>query len=610
MKKAPFLVLRLSLQDLRHEWILTLCMILAIAAIIAPLLVLLGLKNGVINTLRDRLVQDPVNREIRPLQTLQLTEDWFAQWQKDARVAFVLPTILRGSSVMRIYHPEDEQKNAILDLVPTAEGDPLLLENGAAIPKAGEVVLSHQASVELNIALGATVTAEITRQRQNRRESEKLTFKVSGILDPRADSLPRLYAPFDLVVAVERYREGRAVPEYGWSGEDSQPTLEFSQALLITTQPLSAIQENQLTIGTGFGRSQSFSREAFAQQFGFSPPENLSLYRLESIGSTLQNSNLQRTSQRLRGVRHLLLPLLPEVTLILEKDGQKQHLSAIGWSLAAEEQALLGLPPLPWSNSNKGEALRQMAVPGVQDPETRTTVVITADGPHTLTFPAQTHSQNFSTKTLIPLELAAILLENQKVAIRFIPEQEQWLKETTLYRGFRLYAKRIEDVPSLYAEFSAKNIPVSTEIQAIARVQLLDQSLTKIFWLIVFVGIAGGAAALLASLYASVERKKRDIGILRLMGLHKMEVFRFPLYQSAVIATGAVFLASLGFLLLSQVLNQLFSEGLRMGEKISTLAPWYFIAAWLLTVAISNLSALLAAWRSTQIEPSEAIRDE
>ncbi len=609
MKKAPFLVLRLSLQDLRHEWILTLCMILAIAAIIAPLLVLLGLKNGVINTLRDRLVQDPVNREIRPLQTLQLTEDWFVQWQNDDRVAFVLPTILRGSSVMRIYHPEDEQKNGILDLVPTAESDPLLLENGAAIPKAGEVVLSHPASVELNIALGDTITAEVTRQRQNRRESEKLTLKVSGILDPRADSLPRIYAPFDLVAAVERYREGRAVPEYGWSGEDSQVTLEFSQAVLITTKPLTAVQENQLTIGTGFGRSQSFSREAFAQQLGFSPPENLAFYRLESIGSSLQMSNLQRTSQRLRGVRHLLLPLLPEVALTVEKDGQVQNLSAIAWSFSPEDQAVLGLPPLPWTTASKGAALRQLAVPAQEEAAT-TTVNLSVYGAKPLTFPVQAHSQSFSDKTLIPLELAAILLEQQKVAIRFIPEEEQWLKETTLYRGFRLYAKRIEDVPSLYADFSANNIPVSTEIQAIARVQLLDQSLSKIFWLIVIVGIAGGAAALLASLYASVERKKRDIGILRLMGLHKMEVFRFPLYQSAVIATGAVLLASLGFVLLSQVLNQLFSEGLRLGEKISTLAPWYFVAAWLLTVVISKISALLAAWRSTQIEPSEAIRDE
>lgn len=609
MKKAPFLVLRLSLQDLRHEWILTLCMILAIAAIIAPLLVLLGLKNGVINTLRDRLVQDPVNREVRPLQTLQLTDDWFMQWQNDPRVAFVLPTILRGSSVMRIYHPDDEQKNGIIDLVPTAEGDPLLLENGAAIPQAGEIVLSQQASVELNIALGDTITAEITRQRHNRRESEKLRLKVSGILDARADSLPRLYAPFALVAAVERYREGRAVPEYGWPGEDSQPPLEFSQAILLTTTPLTAVQENQLTISTGFGRSEQWPREAFAEIFGFMPPENLSLYRLESIGSTLQNSNLQRTSQRLRGVRHLLLPLLPEVALTVEQDGQTQNLQAIGWSFTPEEQALLGLPPLPWSRDNAGAALRQLALP-TAEPRTPASVQVQVAGAKVLTFPAEAHGQSFSAKTLIPLELAAILLAQQKVAIRFIPEQEQWLKAETLYRGFRLYAQRIEDVPSLYADFSAAGIPVQTEIQAIARVQLLDQSLTKIFWLIVIVGIAGGAAALLASLYASVERKKRDIGILRLMGLHKMEVFRFPLYQSAVITSGAVLLASLGFLLLSQVLNQLFSEGLRMGEKISTLSAWYFIAAWLLTVFIGKISALLAAWRSTQIEPSEAIRDE
>ena len=53
----------LAVADLRHEWILNLCMILALAAVLAPLLLLLGLKHGTITTLRDRLVEDPVNRE-------------------------------------------------------------------------------------------------------------------------------------------------------------------------------------------------------------------------------------------------------------------------------------------------------------------------------------------------------------------------------------------------------------------------------------------------------------------------------------------------------------------------------------------------------------------
>lgn len=62
----------LALADLRHEWLLNLCMVLALAAVLTPLLLLLGLKNGVVETMRERLVQDPIYRELKPQETLNL----------------------------------------------------------------------------------------------------------------------------------------------------------------------------------------------------------------------------------------------------------------------------------------------------------------------------------------------------------------------------------------------------------------------------------------------------------------------------------------------------------------------------------------------------------
>ncbi|MDR2725205.1 MAG: hypothetical protein LBC90_03890, partial [Candidatus Adiutrix sp.] len=52
------LIWRLVLADLRHEWLLSLCMILAIASILTPLLILLGLKYGTIETFRHRLLEN------------------------------------------------------------------------------------------------------------------------------------------------------------------------------------------------------------------------------------------------------------------------------------------------------------------------------------------------------------------------------------------------------------------------------------------------------------------------------------------------------------------------------------------------------------------------
>ena len=59
-------VFRCAMADLMHEWPLTLCVILSIAAILLPLAVLYGLKFGVISVLEERLRNDPRSRELRP----------------------------------------------------------------------------------------------------------------------------------------------------------------------------------------------------------------------------------------------------------------------------------------------------------------------------------------------------------------------------------------------------------------------------------------------------------------------------------------------------------------------------------------------------------------
>ncbi|MCK5878104.1 MAG: hypothetical protein KAG43_10750, partial [Candidatus Marithrix sp.] len=148
--KIP-IITRLAIQDLWHDWVLTLCMILAIAAILTPLLVLLGLKYGTIQTMHEQLMEDPVNREIRPTRTLRLASQWFAQLKQRDDIEFIIPTILRGSSVIRLSTPK---KRLLIDLVPTDIGDPLILTNAGIIPKENECVLSYVAAKELGVKVG------------------------------------------------------------------------------------------------------------------------------------------------------------------------------------------------------------------------------------------------------------------------------------------------------------------------------------------------------------------------------------------------------------------------------------------------------------------------
>ena len=57
----------LALRDYWHERLLSACAILGLAAVLAPLLVLLGVHHGIITAMTDRLKNDPRTLEITPV---------------------------------------------------------------------------------------------------------------------------------------------------------------------------------------------------------------------------------------------------------------------------------------------------------------------------------------------------------------------------------------------------------------------------------------------------------------------------------------------------------------------------------------------------------------
>jgi putative ABC transport system permease protein len=611
-KKQPRrgLVAGLALLDLRHEWILTLCMVLAIAAVLAPLLILLGLKYGTVETMRERLVEDPVNQEIKPSRTLQLAPEWFETIAARDDVAFITPTILRGSSIVRIMKSESTRGQS-LDLLPTGEGDPLILKNGGLIPQAGECVLSYPAAEQLGVKAGETITARVTRTRRKKREFVETSLKIKAILNPRADGLPRIYAPLKFVTDVELYREGQAVPERNWAGNQPHPFLSFDGVFVLLPRALNRIQMRKLTINTGLAEITEFNAEQFKKAMGFALPNEHSAYQLIARGNTIQVDSIKRLQNKLRGKSALILPFVENVSLTIN---QQEMTKVVGLSLSPSKTEQLGLPTLPWSRLDAEASFSKQAQ--ILLPRNSTLIaplqgsVSTLDH-STLHFPITSVGHTEGDYAIVPIELLGTLKTGTQRRILFDDKQNSFLLARSSYRGFRLYSRSIDDVPRLYKYFLVEeNIDVITQVQEIERVKILDRGLTRIFWLVALVGIIGGIAALIASLYAAVERKKRDIGMLRLMGLSRNAVFGFPIYQGVAIAVMSVIVAIIGYLSLAYVINMVFAADLRLGEKICFLPQHYFGIAFLATTGAATMSSLLAAWKTTGIDPAEAIREE
>ena len=81
------LIARLALRDYRHEWVMSGCFVLALSAVLVPLLVLFGLKYGIINNLLAPLKEDPRYRQIVPVGSGRFDPQWFVSMAERPDVA-------------------------------------------------------------------------------------------------------------------------------------------------------------------------------------------------------------------------------------------------------------------------------------------------------------------------------------------------------------------------------------------------------------------------------------------------------------------------------------------------------------------------------------------
>jgi len=401
--KRIFDVLRLALRDYSHEWEMSGCFVLALAAVLAPMMVLFGLKVGVVGSMVEGLVEEPRNREVRAVGSGHFGPDWFQAMRERPDVAFVVP---RTRSLAATIQLKSRTARRILpvELIPSGEGDPLL-SRGSRIPtQPTEIVLSDSAARRLKVKAGDKVDGSLARRFQGRNERVHVELTVIAVARPAAFSREGAFAAPALVVAAEDFRDGRAATEFGWEGQAS-----------------------------------------------------------------------------------------PE-------------------------------------------------------------------GPRT--FP-----------------------------------------------GFRLYARSIYDVAALRDSLTAEGMDVRTQAGDIDRVQSMERNLTAVFWTIAVIGLLGFSFSLGASLWANVDRKRRELSVLRLVGFRTGDIVWFPVLQALFTALLGWGVASLVYLGVEQSINRMLASQLQQGQSVCLLLPEHFMVAVVFTVGSAVVAAGLGGFRAARIEPSDGLRE-
>jgi putative ABC transport system permease protein len=183
------------------------CAILAMAAVLAPLLVLAGLREGVITGLRETLLQDPHAREILSASNRDISTAALSAIAARPDVAFLVPRTRTLSASLPVEKLGGVQSR--IELIATAPGDPLL--DGPGPTADHDIVLSTAAAARLGADQGDDLIGHLTRlTRAGERQIVELQLHVLAIAPASAFPREGAFVTLPFATYVEDFQDGVA----------------------------------------------------------------------------------------------------------------------------------------------------------------------------------------------------------------------------------------------------------------------------------------------------------------------------------------------------------------------------------------------------------------
>lgn len=223
----------LARRELRHEWQSAVCFVAALVGILAPLLVMLALKNGMIGTMVGRLVEDPSNREILAVGAGRYGADFYDGLAARPDVAFLLPSTRSiNAQANAVRNADARQLERAVTLIPSAPGDPLV---GAPAVSDGTLWVTATLAEKLGAAPGATLEMIIEREIDGRAERVRRDLSVGGIVPRDLYGRDAVFLSLNDLQAVERFRDDRTITPDTWTDARPAPDTYASFRLYAAT---------------------------------------------------------------------------------------------------------------------------------------------------------------------------------------------------------------------------------------------------------------------------------------------------------------------------------------------------------------------------------------
>ncbi|MBD5416788.1 MAG: ABC transporter permease [Desulfovibrio sp.] len=343
MLKKIWLAICLAARDWRFERSLTLCAILALASMLTPLLVLQGLKNGVIEGMRERLLQDPTVLIITPKSDgASFTEAEVRAFGALPGAAFAIGRTRETATDITLAAGADGAgKSASLSLEPSAPGEPVLTHLGITPPAYGEepeLVLSAPAAKALGVSPGESLLARLGRRTpEGRLESARMVFRVTAVLPEAAADRRMAFAPLSALQDLEDYRDYLEVPSRGFTGNAREGQRRYASFRLYA-RDLDAVEGLAAALGERHIETRTRSREIAAIRMLESSINQVILIISLAVGAGLAAftiSSVQGAVERKRRMLGMLRLLgFPHAALVFYPMTQSLLTSLCGFGLS------------------------------------------------------------------------------------------------------------------------------------------------------------------------------------------------------------------------------------------------------------------------------------
>jgi putative ABC transport system permease protein len=177
------------------------------------------------------------------------------------------------------------------------------------------------------------------------------------------------------------------------------------------------------------------------------------------------------------------------------------------------------------------------------------------------------------------------------------------------YASARLYARDLDRVEALSEAVEHTGASVRMRSQQISVVRVLNRSLDRVAGLIVALGMAGLGISIAVSQWLGVERRRREISVLRLVGLTRSRALLMLVVEALIISSCAILGAGIVYLAISPVADRLFAAVEALDGPICSLAAWQFVLLAAVTVVSGGIGSLVGGARVLSVEPGECVRE-